>query len=95
MKKKLLITALLVISLICLFTVVVSASAQNYTTAEVTLQDGTVQTIYSTGIDLNEGRLYIRKVTYIEAPVDTTGTYQTLDWSMVKKLDFSNSKMYR
>ena len=95
MKKKLLITALLVISLICLFTVVVSASAQNYTTAEVTLQDGTVQTIYSTGIDLNEGRLYIRKVTYIEAPVDTTGTYQTLDWSMVKKLDFSNSKMYK
>lgn len=95
MKKKLLITALLVISLICLFTVVVSASAQNYTTAEVTLQDGTVQTIYSTGIDLNEGRLIIRKVTYIEAPVDTTGTYQTLDWSMVKKLDFSNSKMYR
>lgn len=94
MKKRLLITLLMVAVLSCLFAIAVSAAGQHYTTFDVVLSDGTQKTAYTPGTDQWQGRIYLTATLYAEAPLDSDGTYETIDWASVKVLDFSNSMIY-
>ena len=94
MKKRILLVTLLVALFVCVFAISVSASGQSYTTFDVTLADGSQQTVYTVGTDRYQGRIYLTTTLYTEAPLDSEGTYGTLDWSNVKVLDFSNSMIY-
>lgn len=94
MKKKILFLLALV-SILCVFAISVSAASQSYASYEVVYNDGTRVTIYSAGIDdLGNGRIWLRETMYTEAPLDSEGTYATLDWSKVEELDFTNTKLY-
>ena len=94
MKKKILFTLLTLALFICLFTVAVGAAAQSYSSYEVTLTDGTTKTVYAAGVDQWEGRVYLNAKLYAEAPLDTDGTYEEVDWTTVEELDFSNVMLY-
>ncbi|MBO5380159.1 MAG: leucine-rich repeat domain-containing protein [Clostridia bacterium] len=94
MKKKILFTLLTLALFICLFTVAVSAAAQSYSSYEVTLTDGTTKTVYAAGVDQWEGRVYLNAKLYAEAPLDSDGTYEEVDWTTVEELDFSNVMLY-
>ena len=94
MKKKIIFTLLTLTLFICLFTVAVGAAAQSYSSYEVTLTDGTTKTVYAAGLDQWEGRVYLNAKLYAEAPLDTDGTYEEVDWTTVEELDFSNVMLY-
>ncbi|MBR2296292.1 MAG: leucine-rich repeat protein, partial [Clostridia bacterium] len=94
MKKKILIFAVMIIAIMSVFVISASAAEQSYTTFEVTLTDGTTKTAYSAGSDKYEGRIYINAKLYAEAPKDSDGTYEEIDWSTVKEIDFSKSMVY-
>ena len=95
MKRKLILLVAMVVFLVCLFAISVSAQAQSYSTFDVVLTDGTQKTAYTAEIDQWEGRIYLNKVLYAEAPLDTEGAYEEIDWTTVKELDFSSSMLYR
>ncbi|MBQ2809827.1 MAG: leucine-rich repeat domain-containing protein [Clostridia bacterium] len=91
MKKKILIMAIMIVALMSIFVISASAAAQNYKSYEVELVNGEKITVYEVGgYDSYEGRVYLRDTMYTEAPIDSEGTYLTLDWSQVKVLDFTN-----
>lgn len=94
MKKKILFTLLTLALFICLFAVAVGAKSQSYSTFEVALTDGTSKTAYTAGVDQWEGRVYLNAKLYAEAPLDTDGTYEEIDWTTVEELDFSNVMLY-
>lgn len=94
MKKKILLALSFVALLVCLFAITVSAANQSYTTFDVTLTDGTTKTVYTPGTDQHQGRVYLTATLFAEAPLDSEGTYETVDWANVKVLDFSNSMIY-
>lgn len=94
MKKKILLFFAILAVMTCLFAISVSAAGQSYSTFEVTLTDGTQKTAYTAGVDPWEGRIYLNPKLYAEAPVDTEGTYEEIDWTTVKEIDFSNSMLY-
>ena len=94
MKKKLLLSLIVAAIFTCLFAIAVSAASQSYTTFDVTLADGTVKTVYTPGTDQWQGRVYLTATLYAEPPLDSEGTYETVDWANVKVLDFSNSMIY-
>lgn len=94
MKKKILFTLLTLALFICLFAVAVGAKSQSYSSYEVTLTDGTTKTVYAAGLDQWEGRVYLNAKLYAEAPLDTDGTYEEVDWTTVEELDFSNVMLY-
>ena len=94
MKKKILLALSFVALLVCLFAITVSAANQSYTTFDVTLTDGTTKTVYTPGTDQYQGRVYLTATLFAEAPLDSEGTYETVDWANVKVLDFSNSMIY-
>ena len=94
MKKKILLTLLLISLFACLLAISISAATQNYSTFDVVLTDGTQKTAYTSGIYQWEGRIYLNSKLYAEAPVDTEGAYVEIDWTTVKELDFSNAMLY-
>ena len=94
MKKKILLFLVILSALMCVLAISVSASSQSYTTFDVTLTDGTQKTAYSPGSDQWEGRIYLAAKLYAEAPKDTEGTYEEIDWTTVKELDFTNAMLY-
>lgn len=94
MKKRLLITLVMLAIAVCLFAISVSAAKQSYTTFDVVLADGTQKTAYSPGVDQWEGRIYLTANLYAEAPLDSDLTYEAIDWLSVKELDFSNAMLY-
>ena len=93
MKKVLLVLAMIAL-FVCIFAISVSAANQHYSTFDVTLTDGTQKTAYTAGLDRWEGRIYLNSKLYAEAPFDTEGTYEEIDWKTVKILDFSNPMLY-
>ena len=95
MKKKILLFASMVFVLAFMLAMATFAATQNYCSYEVILNDNTRVTVYTAGIDdRGNGRFYLNETTYTEAPVDTEGTYATLDWSKVKEIDFTNTGMF-
>lgn len=94
MKKKILFTVLTLALFICLFAVVVGAQSQGYSTFDVKLTDGTSKTAYTAGVDHWEGRILLNSKLYAEAPLDTDGAYEEIEWTNVEELDFSNSMLY-
>ena len=94
MKKKILLVLAIMSVLVCIFAISVSATPQGYSTFEVTLTDGTQKTAYTAGVDQYEGRVYLNPKLYAEAPVDTDGTYEEIEWTTVKEIDFSSSMLY-
>ena len=94
MKKKLLLMIMMIAIAVCLFAISISASPRSYTTFDVVLADGTQKTVYTPDTDQWQGRIYLTATLYAEAPLDTEGTYETVDWANVKVLDFSNSMIY-
>ena len=91
MKKKILFLFAL-ISIVCVFAIAVSAAPQSYASFEAIYNDGTRVTVYTVGIDdVGNGRICLRETMYTEAPLDSEGTYATLDWSKVEELDFTNT----
>lgn len=93
MKKRLLLLLALVSIFVFALALSVAAAPQNYYSYEAELTNGDVITIYQAGgaWDQWQGRAYISDTMYTEPPVDSDGTYATLDWSSVKVLDFTNA----
>lgn len=94
MKKKIFLFLIVLSVLACLLAISVSASSQSYTTFDVTLTDGTQKTAYSAGSDQWEGRIFLNSKLFAEAPFDTEGTYEEIDWTTVKEMDFTNAMLY-
>ena len=94
MKRKILLVLAIMSLMVCVFAISVSATPQGYSTFEVTLTDGTQKTAYTAGVDQYEGRVYLNPKLYAEAPVDTDGTYEEIEWTTVKEIDFSSSMLY-
>ena len=91
MKKLLLILAVASL-LVCAFALTVSAAPQNYQSYEAVLVSGEKITVYQAkDWDQWQGRIWITDTMYTEAPVDSEGTYQTVDWAQIKVLDFTNA----
>ncbi len=94
MKKTLFLTLAIMALFVCLLAISVSAAGQSYTTFDVTLTDGTEKTAYSPDCDPWEGRILLGAKLYAQAPLDTEGTYEEIDWTTVKEIDFSSSMIY-
>ena len=94
MKKKIFLFLIVLSVLACLLAISISAESQSYTKFDVTLTDGTEKTVYSAGSDQWEGRIYLNDKLFTEAPFDTEGTYEEIDWTTVKVIDFSNAMLY-
>ncbi len=93
MKKRLFITLLMVALFACIFAISISAAGQSYTSFDAVV-NGTPQTVYSTGFDQWQGRIYINDVLYAEPPLDDGETYETISWLNVSEIDFRNAKLY-
>ena len=92
MKKKILLSVLFVMLFACIFAFSVSAAPQNYQSYEVELVSGEKITAYQVGPwDQWQGRILVMDNMYSEAPVDSEGTYATIDWSQIAVLDFTNA----
>ena len=92
MKKKILLSVLFVMLFACIFAFSVSAAPQNYQSYEVELVSGEKITAYQAQAwDQWQGRIWVTDTMYSEAPVDSEGTYATIDWAQIKVLDFTNA----
>ena len=92
MKKKILLSFLFVLFVVCVFAISVSAAPRNYQSYEVELVNGEKITAYQAcDWDQWQGRIWVTDTMYSEAPVDTEGTYATIDWAQIKVLDFTNA----
>ena len=94
MKKRLFLLALMI--MLFVFALAISASAANrsFSSYEV-VSNGEKITVYAICDDIGNGRVRIDETVYTEPPIDTEGTYATLDWSTVTEIDFTNSKIYQ
>ena len=94
MKKLILISAIALI-FVCLFAISISAAPQSYASFEVVKNDNARITVYTVGIkDRGNGQIYLTEAAYTEAPADSDGTYQLLDWSTVKEIDFTTTALF-
>ena len=92
MKKKLLITLLVVVSLFCLLAISVSAaSLSDFVDVKVTLTDGTETTAYLTKGGSWNGYDGYDRVTLYKSYEDSSQTY---DWSTVKIFDMRESQIH-
>ena len=90
--KKLVLALSLVALFVCIFAISVSAAPQNYQSYEVELVSGEKITAYQAcSWDQWQGRIWVTDTMYSEAPVDSDGTYATIDWSQIAALDFTNA----
>ena len=95
MKNRILLVLAIVCLLVCAFAISVSAAPQNYQSYEVELVNGEKITVYQAqDWDPWQGRIWLTDTMYTEAPVDSDGTYATVDWSQIKVLDFTNAWGY-
>ena len=94
MKKKILLAILLALVFTCIFAISVSAEpVARYRQFDVELVDGSKITVYEaeSGWDQWQGRIFLTENTYLEAPLDTEGTYTKLDLTKVKVIDYTNA----
>ena len=92
MKKKIFLALALSIMLVCLFAIAVSAAPQSYYSFEVVTTSGETVRVYGTqSYDIYEGRVYVYDTIYTEPPLDSEGTYATIDTLTIKKIDFTNA----
>ena len=90
--KKILLIAVMMAMLACVFALAVSAAPQNYQSYEVELVSGEKITVYQAQAwDPWQGRIWVTDTMYTEAPVDSEGVYPTVDWAEIKVLDFTNA----
>ena len=90
--KKFILALALTLTFVCLLAISVSAAPQNYQSYEVELVSGEKITAYQVGSwDQWQGRILVMDNMYSEAPVDSEGTYATIDWSQIAVLDFTNA----
>ena len=93
--RKFIFTSMMTLIFVCLFAISVSAASQSYASFEVVKSDNTRITVYTVGVkDRGNGQMYLREVAYTEAPADSEGTYDQLDWSTVKEIDFTTTALF-
>ena len=90
--KKIILALSIAVLFVCIFAISVSAAPQNYQSYEVELVSGEKITAYQAcPWDQWQGRIWVTDTMYSEAPVDSDGTYATIDWAQIKVLDFTNA----
>ena len=96
MRKTIILALAIMALLVCVLAISVSAAPQSFQSYEVELVNGEKLTVYETKCwDQWQGHIHLTDVTYTEPPVDTEGTYATLDWSQVAVVDFTNAWGHR
>ncbi len=94
MKKKLFLALAISIMLVCFFAISVSAANQSYYSYEVVTTDGETVRVYGAqDFDVYQGRAGVYDTLYTEAPLDSEGTYATIDTLTIQKIDFTNTKV--
>lgn len=93
MKKKLLLSFTMAVVFVCLFAICINAAQRKiYQSYEVELVNGEKITVYQAEAwDQWQGRAWITNNMYTEPPVDDEQTYPTVDWALIKVLDFTNA----